>query len=127
MDEHRRGTSLGVTKPRGDINSDRTERKTIMADKTFEENVSAQLEKSKSQMTEIETLAKGKASQTALDAIAGLKNKKQEIEKKVQGLKTSTDTKAKAAIETDLAKFNEALGQVATSLKSQTPAPGQQK
>ena len=31
-----------------------------MADKTFEENVSAQLEKSKSQMKEIETLAKEK-------------------------------------------------------------------
>jgi phosphoribosylcarboxyaminoimidazole (NCAIR) mutase len=98
-----------------------------MADKVFEENVTAQLEKSKSQMKEIETLAKGKASQAALDAIAALKNKKQEIEKKVQALKTSADTKAKAAIETDLTKFNEALGQVATSLKSQTPAPGQQK
>ena len=98
-----------------------------MADKTFEENVSAQLAKSKSQMKEIETLAKGKASQAVLDTIAGLKNKRQEIEKKAQALKTSVDTKAKAAIETDLAKFNEALGQVATSLKSQTPAPGQQK
>jgi hypothetical protein len=112
---------------RGEINSDKTERKTIMADKVFEENVRVQLAKSKSQMKEIETLAKGKASQAALDAIAALKNKKQEIENKVQALKNSADTKAKAAVVTDLAKFNEALGQVATSLKSQPPAPGQQK
>ena len=69
-----------------------------MADKTFEENVSAQLAKSKSQMKEIETLAKGKASQAALDAIAALKNKKQEIENKVQALKNSADTKAKAEL-----------------------------
>ena len=96
-----------------------------MADKTFEENVIAQLAKSKSQMKEIEALAKGKASQAEVDTIAGLKNKSQEIEKKVQALKTSADTKAKAAIETDLAKFNDALGQVVTTLKSQTP--GQQK
>jgi len=98
-----------------------------MTDKTFQENVKAQLAKSKSQMKEIAALAKGKASQGALDTIAGLENKRQEIEKKVQALKTSADTKAKAVIETDLAKFNDALGQVATTLKSQTPAPGQQK
>ena len=106
-----------MTKTHGQINS-QTERKTIMADKTFEENVSAQLEKSKSQMKEIETLAKGKASQTESDAISGLKNKRDEILKKVQELKTSTDTKAKAAIETELTKFNDSLGQIATKLKS---------
>jgi len=99
-----------------------------MADKTFEENVSAQLAKSKSQMKEIEALAKGKASQVEIDTIAGLKNKKQEIEKKLQTLKTSADTKAKAAIETDLAKFNDWLGQALTTLKGQaTSTPGQQK
>jgi DNA-binding protein len=96
-----------------------------MADKTFEENVNAQLEKSKSQMKEIETLAKGKASQAAIDNINILKNKRQEILNKVQQLKTSADVKAKTAIETELAKFNDALGQVATALKASTP--GQQK
>ena len=98
-----------------------------MADKTFVDNVSAQLAKSKSQMKEIETLAKGKASQAQLDIIAGLKNKRQEIENKVQALKTSAATKAKAAIATELVKFNDALGRVAATLKRQTSAPGQQK
>jgi uncharacterized protein YukE len=99
-----------------------------MADKTFEENVSAQLEKSKSQMKEIETLAKGKASQAVIDTINSLKNKRQEILNKLQQLKTSADTKAKTAIETELAKFNDALGQVAAALKgSATSTPGQQK
>ena len=86
----------------------------------FEENVRAQLEKSKSQIKEIEALAKGKASQAEIDTVNSLKNKKQEIEKKVQQVKTSTDTKAKAAIEADLAKFNDSLGQVAAKLKGQS-------
>ena len=99
-----------------------------MADKTFEENVRAQLAKSKSQMKEIEALAKGKASQAQIDTIAGLKNKGQEIEKKVQAAKTSADAKAKAAIETDLAKFNDWLGQVVATLKGQAAStPDQQK
>ena len=96
---------------------------------TFEENVSAQLEKSKSQIKEIEGLAKGIASQAETDAINALKNKRQEIEKKYQELKTSASTKAKAAIETDLAKFNDSLGQVATKLKNLAASkpPAQQK
>ena len=99
-----------------------------MVDKTFEKNVSTQLEKSKSQMKEIEALAKGTVSQVGIDTINGLKNKRQEIEKKIQELKTSADTKAKAAIETDLAKFNDLLAQVATTLKGKaTSTPGQQK
>jgi hypothetical protein len=95
----------------------------------FEENVSAQWEKSKSQIKEIEALATGNASQAESDAINGLKKKGQEIDKKVQDLKTSADTKAKATIEADLAKFNVLLGQVATSLKSHAASktPGQQK
>jgi DNA-binding protein len=95
---------------------------------TFEENVNAQLEKSKSQMKEIETLAKGQASQAAIDTVNSLKNKRDEILKKVQQVKTSADAKAKTAIETELAKFNDSLGQVATALKGHAPStPGQQK
>jgi len=97
-----------------------------VADKTFEENAKAQLAKSKSQIKEIEALAKGKASQAVIDTIASLKNKRQEIEKKEQALKTSADTKVKAEIETDLAKFNDALGQVVTTLKGHA-TPTQQK
>jgi len=94
-----------------------------MADetKTFVENVRAQLEKSKSQLQEIEALAKGRASQAVNDAVNGLKKKSQEIDKKYQGLKTSADTKVKAEIQADLEKFNVTLGQVAAKLK--TPAP----
>jgi protein subunit release factor A len=95
---------------------------------SFKENVSAQLEKSKSQLKEIETLAKGNASQAVTDTINSLKNKRQDIDKKVQELTTSADTKAKAAIEADLAKFNDALGQVAAKLKSHAASTlGQQK
>jgi hypothetical protein len=95
-----------------------------MADETttFEENVRAQLENGKSQLQEIEALAKGRASQAVNIAINGLKNKEQEIDKKYQGLKTSADTKIKAEILADLDKFNVALGQVAAKLKSSAPS-----
>jgi len=84
----------------------------------FEDNVNAQLQKTKSQVKEIEGLAQGIASQAETDTIASLKNKGQEISKKFQDLKTSADTKAKAEILADLAKLNASLGQVATTLKS---------
>ena len=90
--------------------------------KTFEETVRSQVENSKSQMEEIEALAKGTLSQAVNDAINGLKNKWQEIANKFQELKTSADTKAKAEIVADLDKFNVVLGQVATKLKSHAAA-----
>jgi F0F1-type ATP synthase membrane subunit b/b' len=85
----------------------------------FEVKVRAQLKTSKSLMKQIETLAKGMAAQAEIDAINSLKSKRQEVEKNVQDLKTSADTKAKAAVETSLAKFNDSLRQVVTKLKSQ--------
>lgn len=90
--------------------------------KTFEETVRSQLERSKSQMEEIEALAKGKASQAVNDAINALKKKRQEIDTKYQELKTSAETKAKTEIQADLEKFNVMLGQVAAKLKSPAPS-----
>ena len=90
--------------------------------KTFEETVRSQLERSKSQMEEIEALAKGRASQAEIDAINALKKKRQEIDTKYQELKTSAQTKAKTEIQADLEKFNVMLGQVAAKLKSPAPS-----
>jgi len=56
------------------INSHQTERRTIVAE--FEENVRAQLEKSKSQIKEIEALAKGKAIQSTVSRIRSKKSRK---------------------------------------------------
>jgi hypothetical protein len=90
--------------------------------RTFEENVIAQLQKSVSQMKEIEALAKGRASQAVNDAINALKKKRQEIDTKYQELKTSAETKAKTEIQADLEKFNVMLGQVSAKLKSPAPS-----
>jgi len=90
--------------------------------KTFEETVRSQLEKSKSQIEEIKALAKGRASQSEIDAINGLNNKRQEIATKLQALKTSAETKTKTEIQADLDKFNVMLGQVAAKLKSPAPS-----
>jgi len=80
------------------------------------------LQKSVSQMKEIEALAKGRASQAEIDAINALKKKRQEIDTKYQELKTSAETKAKTEIQADLEKFNVMLGQVAAKLKSPAPS-----
>ena len=84
----------------------------------FEDNVNAQLQQTKSHIKEIEGLAQGIASKTETDTIANLKNKGQEISKKIQDLKASADKSAKGEILADLAKLNASLGQVATTLKS---------
>lgn len=80
------------------------------------------MQKSVSQMKEIEALAKGRASQAEIDAINALKKKRQEIDTKYQELKTSAETKAKTEIQADLEKFNVMLGQVAAKLKSPAPS-----
>ena len=50
--------------------------------KAFEEKLSAQLQEAKSQIEGIEAHAKGKLAQAEIDAINGLKIKRQEIDKK---------------------------------------------
>ena len=90
--------------------------------KAFEEKVSAQLQEAKSQIEGIEARAKGTMAQAEIDALNGLKAKRQEIDKKRQDLKTSGETKAaqlKADIEADMAKFKTSLDQLGTKVKSQ--------
>jgi F0F1-type ATP synthase membrane subunit b/b' len=87
--------------------------------KTSEENIGAQLEKTKAQIEEIAALAKGKVES---DAIEALELKRIDLDNKLQELKTSANTKGaqiKTEVGADLTKLNDLLGQIATSLKSQ--------
>jgi hypothetical protein len=91
--------------------------------KAFEDKISAQLQEAKSQIDGIEAHAKGKLAQAEIDAINSLKVKRQEIDKKRQDLKTSSDAKAtqiKAEIEADMAKFKASLDQFGAKVKSQS-------
>src|SRR5579859_5495126 len=90
--------------------------------KAFEEKVSAQLQEAKSKIDEIEGHAKGKMAQAEIDAINNLKSKRQEIDKKRQDLKTSSEARAvqiKAEIESDMSKFKASLDQFGAKVKSQ--------
>jgi len=91
--------------------------------KAFEDKISAQLQEAKSQIDGIGAHAKGKLAQVEIDAINSLKVKRQEIDKKRQELKTSSDAKAtqiKAEIEADMAKFKASLDQFGAKVKSQS-------
>lgn len=91
--------------------------------KTFEEKVSTHLHEAKSQIEAIEASAKGKLAQAEVDAINSLKKQRQEIDKKSQHLRTSAETNAaqiKAEIEADIAKFNAAVEQFGSKLKSKS-------
>jgi len=93
--------------------------------KAFEEKVSAQLQEAKSQIDGIEAHAKGKLAQAEIDAINSLKAKRQEIDKKRQDLKTSSEAQSaqiKAEIEADMAKFKASLEQFGKKVKSQVAA-----
>ena len=91
--------------------------------KTFEQKVSAHLHEAKSQIEAIEAGTKTKLAQAEVDAIHSLKKQRQEIENKSQDLKTSGEAKAaqiKAEIEADIAKFNAAVEQFGSKLKSKS-------
>ena len=90
--------------------------------KAFEEKVSAQLQEAKAKIDEIEAQVKGKLAQAEIDAIKFFKTTRQEIDKKRQDLRTSSETRAaqlKSEIEADVAKLKTSLEQFSTKVKSQ--------
>lgn len=91
--------------------------------KAFEEKVSAQLQEAKTQIEGIEARAKGTMAQAEIDALNGIKTKRQEIDKKRQDLKTSGEAKAaqlRTEIEADMAKLKVSLDQFGAKVKSQS-------
>jgi hypothetical protein len=93
--------------------------------KAYEEKIIAQLQQAKAQLGELEARAKGKMAQAEIDAINHLKAKRQEIEKKLQELKTVGDAKVeqvkaeqvKAEIDAHVTKLKSSLAELATKLK----------
>ena len=86
--------------------------------KAYQQKVDAQLHEAKALLDGFEAHAKGKLAQSQIDAIAHLKAKHQEIEKKVhQDLKTAgavaVAAKVKSDIDAEIARFKTSLDQVA--------------
>ena len=95
--------------------------------KAYQEKVNAQLQGAKAVLNGFEAHAKGKLAQSEIDAIARLKAKHQEIEKKVHhDLKTAGEVtvaaKVKSDIDAEIARFKTSLDQVAAKVKSQSTA-----
>jgi ribosome-associated translation inhibitor RaiA len=93
--------------------------------KAFEEKVSAQLQEAKSQIEAMEARAKGTMTQAEIDAINGFKQKRQEIDKKRQDLKISSEAKAaqlRTEIDAEIAKLKTSLEHFSTKVKSRAAA-----
>jgi hypothetical protein len=86
---------------------------TIAEAKAHGEKFSAQLHEAKALLDEFEAHARKAKAQAEIDAINDLKIRRQEIEKKIQDLKTVGEDKVgadvKARIEGDILKFKAAL------------------
>ena len=92
--------------------------------KAYQEKINAQLQGAKAVLNGFEALAKGKLAQSEIDAIARLKAKHQEIDKKVHhDLKAAgavaVAEKIKSDIDGEIVKFKTSLNQLAAKVKSQ--------
>ena len=95
--------------------------------KAYQDKINAQLQEAKALLNGFEAHAKGKMAQSEIEAIARLKAKNQEIEKKVHhDLKTAGEVaiaaKVKADIDAEVAKFKTSVDQLAAKFKSQPVA-----
>jgi len=96
----------------------------IAETKVYQEKVNAQLNEAKALLNGFEAHAKGKLAQSEIDAISRLKEKHQEIDKKVHhDLKTAADVavaaKLKSDIDADIVKFKNSLAALAAKVQNQ--------
>ena len=91
--------------------------------KTYEDKITAQIQEAKARLEQFEAKARDKKAQGETAAIDSLKTAKQNIDRKLQDLKTTHDTnvaRAKADIDADVAKFKASIDELAAKLKTHT-------
>src|SRR4030095_8654011 len=84
--------------------------------KAYEDKVRAQLQEGKAKLDQLNAKAKEKQAQAELDVVGRLNATKQNIEKKLQDLKTTADVqgaRAKADIDADVASFKSSINELA--------------
>lgn len=89
--------------------------------KAFEDKIKAQVQDAKSRLDQIQASAKAKAGEAETTAASHLTTAKQEIDRKLQDLKTTHDThvaRAKSDIEADVATFKAAVAAFETNIKN---------
>jgi len=87
--------------------------------KAFEDTIKAQVEDGKTKLDEFESKASEKRTGAETAAIAKLKTARQEIDRRLQDLKTTHAThvaRAKSEIEADAAKFKNAVADLGARL-----------
>jgi hypothetical protein len=88
--------------------------------KAFEDRIKAQVEEGKTKLDQFEAKAKEKRTETETAAVAKLQTSKQDIDRKLQDLKTTHEThvaRAKSDIEADVAKFKTAVADLGARIK----------
>jgi F0F1-type ATP synthase membrane subunit b/b' len=88
--------------------------------KAFEDKIRAQIDQAKASLQQFEAKAKEKGSDAETSAIAKLKTAKQDIDRKLQDLKTTHEghvARAKSDIEADAEKFKASVEGLAAKFK----------
>jgi hypothetical protein len=91
--------------------------------KAYEDKINAQLKESKARLEMVEAKAQGQRAQAEITTINSLKATRQNIDRKLQDLRTAHEThvaQAKASIEADVATFMASVDQLSTKFKSRS-------
>jgi hypothetical protein len=91
--------------------------------KDYEDDIAAQIREAKAKIEQLEAKARDKGTQGTTAAINSLKTAKQNIDTKLQDLKTTHDSnlaRAKTDIETDVARFKASIGELTEKLKTES-------
>lgn len=86
----------------------------------YTEKVKAQVQEAKAKLDVLEATAREKKADAEITAIGGLKTARQNIERKLEDLRSTSEanaSRAKAAIDADVASFRTAIEGLAAKIK----------
>jgi division protein CdvB (Snf7/Vps24/ESCRT-III family) len=89
--------------------------------RAYEDKVNRQIQESKTKLEQLEAKAKEKRAQAELNAINSLKDTRENIQRKVQDLKTTHENhmaRAQTAIDADLAAFKARIEELGATLET---------
>ena len=93
--------------------------------RAYEDKIRAQVREGKAKLEEVTAMASEKKAQAEIDAIRGLNAARQNIERKLEDLKKTSDahvSRAKSDIDAEVATFRSSIDQVASKFKSRSTA-----
>jgi len=92
--------------------------------KAYEDKITSQMQEAKAKLEQIEAKAKEKKAQAEITTVNSLKTTKQNIDRKLQDLRTTHDThvaRAKANIDADVATFKTSIDELTARFKAHSP------